>query len=328
MNTRTMALQKMNSDLPVIIVAGPTASGKSALGADIAAHFGGTVINADSMQVYRELPILSAAPNSETRERVPHRLFGVIGASQPYSAGHWRSRALDEIEAARNQGRLPVVAGGTGLYLRSLMTGLARIPPVPDGIRVAVRDRLAVGGAAALHKELARRDPAIAEKLSPGDGQRIARALEVLEATGRSIGDWHGSTDEMGTKSENLRFFTILMMPPREALYAACDSRFEDMLAAGAAGEAGRLAEAGLDPTVPAMKALGLRELLLFNAGEISLEEACLQGQQATRRYAKRQMTWFRHQMTPDFLAEEKYSESLASKIFSYISNNVLTSRG
>lgn len=323
-----MPQQPKLRDRPVIVVAGPTAGGKSALAADIAAHFGGTVINADSMQIYRELPILSAAPGADVRARVPHRLYGVIPASEACSAGRWRTLALAEIEAARSKGSLPVVTGGTGLYLRALVTGLARIPPVPEAVRDAVRHRLDEDGAAALHDELARRDPAVAARLSPGDGQRIARALEVLDATGRSLGDWHGGQAEDNGAGVGPGFLTILMMPPRDELYAACDRRFEAMIAAGAVDEARRLGEAGLDPALPAMKAVGLRELLRHIGGEITLDEACRLGQQGTRRYAKRQMTWFRHQMTPDFLAPEKYSKSLVARIFSYISNNMLTSLG
>ena len=309
----------------VVVVAGPTASGKSALALDIAEAFRGTVINADSMQVYRELPILTAAPDRARQARVPHRLYGVIPVGEACSAGRWRGLALAEIAAARAAGRLPVVVGGSGLYLRALMTGLARIPPVPAALRGALRARLERCGAAALHAELAVRDPVMAARLGPGDGQRIARALEVLEATGRSLADWQRPRSGPGGAPE-LRFLTLLLMPPRESLYAACDARFKAMVAGGAVAEARALGTAGLDARLPAMKAVGLRELLRHAAGDITREEAVRLGQQATRRYAKRQMTWFRHQMTPDHIISEQYSETFKPKIFSYISKFLLTS--
>ena len=309
----------------VVVVAGPTASGKSALALEIAEAFRGTVINADSMQVYRELPILTAAPDRAARARVPHRLFGVIPAREGCSAGHWRGLAVAEIAAANDAGRLAVVVGGTGLYLRVLLTGLARIPPVPNGLRRAVRGRLGRDGAAALHAELAARDPVMAARLTPGDGQRVARAIEVLEATGRSLADWQRPRPGPGA-ADRLRFLTLLLMPPRAALYAACDARFEAMIAHGALDEARALGAGGLDPALPAMKAVGLRELLRHGAGEITLEEASRLGRQATRRYAKRQITWFRNQMIPDHTIGAQYSETIKPKIFSYISNFLLTS--
>ena len=318
-------LKPQHPPVNVVVVAGPTASGKSALALDIAEAFRGTVINADSMQVYRELPILTAAPDRTARARAPHRLYGVIAADEGCSAGHWRGLAVAEIDAAADAGRLAVVVGGTGLYLRALMTGLARIPPVPKAVRGAVRDRLGRDGAAALHGELAMRDPVMAARLGPGDGQRIARAIEVLDATGRSLAEWQRPRPGPGA-ADRLRFLTVLLLPPRAALYAACDARLEAMIAHGAVDEARALGASGLDPRLPAMKAVGLRELLHYGAGEITLEEALRLGRQATRRYAKRQMTWFRNQMTPDHTIDAQYSESIRPEIFSYISNFLLTS--
>lgn len=314
----------------MVIVAGPTACGKSALALALAEEFGGALINADSMQIYRELPILTACPGADARARAPHRLYGVLAASEACSVGSWRAMALAEIIDAHGKGRLPVVVGGSGLYLRALVTGLARIPPIPPAIRAATRDRLDRDGPEALHRELAARDAAMAARLSPRDGQRLARALEVLAATGRSLAEWQRPlpADADAAGAAPLSFLSLLLNPPREAIYAACDHRFEAMVAEGALDEAASLARQGLDPALPAMKAVGLRELLGHLSGETTLAEAVRLGQQATRRYAKRQITWFRHQMTPDHTEVEKYSERLTAKIFPLISKFLLTSSG
>jgi tRNA dimethylallyltransferase len=312
---------------PVIVVAGPTACGKSALALAIAEEFGGTLINADSMQVYRDLSILTAAPGPGAVARAPHRLYGILPAAETCSAGRWRRLAIAEIGAAHDAGRLPIVVGGTGLYLRALITGLARIPPVPQPVRDAVRRRLEEDGPEALHGALAARDPVMAARLSPGDGQRVARAWEVLEATGRSLAAWQRPASQ-ADDGPGRAFLSIVLTPPRDVIYAACDARFKAMLAAGALDEASALSAQGLDPGLPLMKAVGLRELLRHLSGEISLAEACRLGQQATRRYAKRQLTWIRHQMTPDHLIGEKYSERLTPRIFPYISKFLLTSGG
>jgi tRNA dimethylallyltransferase len=309
---------------PVVVVAGPTASGKSRLALDIAIEFRGTVINADSMQIYRGLAVLSAAPNDGTRARAPHRLYGVLDPAEPCSAGRWRAMAVAEIGAAAAESRLPVVVGGTGLYLRALIDGIARIPPIPAAVRRAVRERLAAVGAAALHAELALRDPATASRLEPADGQRIARALEVLDATGMPLSAWIGGEREQTGGA--FRFHVILLMPPRDALNAAIDARFKAMLASGALDEVRSLVQCGLDPALPAMKALGVPELLRLVEGRTSLEEAERCGQQATRRYAKRQATWFRHQLAADQLISAQYSERCRSEIFSQISSFLLTS--
>ena len=310
----------------MIVIAGPTASGKSRLAAAVAETFGGTVINADSMQVYRELKVLTARPTADDMARVPHRLFGVLSAAESCSVGRWRDLALAEIARARRAGRLPVIVGGTGLYLRVLMTGLTRLPPVPAAVRAAARRRLDRIGAPALHAELGRRDPVMAARLAPGDGQRVARAWEVLEATGRSLAEWLREPGP-GAPPETA-FLTLLMMPPRDALYAACDDRFDGMMRGGALEEARSFAALGLDPDLPAARAVGLRPLLRHIAGDITLDEAQLLGRRDTRRYAKRQMTWFRHQLAPDAVFTEKFSESIEPKIFPFISEFLLTQGG
>jgi tRNA dimethylallyltransferase len=285
------------------------------------------VINADSMQVYRGLEVLSAAPDAATRARAPHRLYGVLDPAELCSAGGWRDMATAELKRAHGAGLLPVVVGGTGLYLRSLTAGIARMPPVPREVRERVRARMAAEGSRALHAELQRRDPETAARLEPGDRQRIARALEILEATGKPLAAWQRGGDA-AHETDGLRFFIVLLMPPRETLYADCDRRFAEMASSGALDEVRRLGERHLDPDLPAMKALGVPDLLRHLAGEISLEEACRQGQQATRRYVKRQVTWFRHQIVADYVLKTKYTENLKDEIFSEISRFLLTYPG
>jgi tRNA dimethylallyltransferase len=269
--------------------------------------FGGTIINADALQLYRDLPILTAWPDPEARARVPHRLYGILDASERGSAGRWREAALDEIAASHNAGRLPIVVGGTGLYLRALRDGLAATPPIPPEIRAEAAALYAELGGERFRGLLAGLDPEMASRLPPGDRQRLIRAFEVVRATGTPIGTWQ----RRETGKVPYRFASILLMPPREALYAACDARFLQMIEAGGLTEAAALAARGLSPDLPAMKGVGVPELLRHLRGEISLGEAIALAQRQTRRYAKRQMTWFRHQMAVDCLLGEQYSESL-----------------
>lgn len=285
----------------VLVIAGPTASGKSHLALDLAAARRGTVINADSMQVYRELRILTARPGTAEMERAPHRLYGILSAAEACSAARWRALTVAAIEEARGEGRLPILVGGTGLYLKALFEGLAEMPPIPSAVRDAARARHRKLGGEAFRAELARRDPDSAARLATGDTQRLIRAWEVLEATGRPLPVWQkaGTAKKMG-----YTYRTILVMPPRDALYAACDARFDAMVAAGALDEVRALMALGLDPTLPAMKSLGVRELAQHLAGEWTLEQAAEKARQATRNYAKRQTTWFRHQLVPDLVLE------------------------
>ncbi|HYC01733.1 MAG TPA: tRNA (adenosine(37)-N6)-dimethylallyltransferase MiaA [Azospirillaceae bacterium] len=278
----------------MLVIGGPTASGKSGLALALAERLGGTVINADSMQVYAELRIVTARPGPGDEARAPHRLYGVVPASVRMSAARWRELALAEIAAAQASGRLPVVVGGTGLYLRALMEGLSDIPPIPEDVRAAAKDLHARLGGEAFHAELSRRDPAGAAKLFPGDTQRLVRAWEVIEATGRTLGDWQAAGRET---APDLDFHTLVVEPPRDRLYAACDARFLIMLEQGALEEVRMLATQGLDEDLPVMKALGVPELLAHLRGQATLAEATARAQQLTRNYAKRQTTWFRHQM-------------------------------
>ncbi len=275
----------------VVVVGGPSGGGKSALALALAERLDGVVINADAMQVYRELRILTARPTPADEARAPHRLYGVLPAAEACSAARWRAMALVEIAAAGD--RTPIVVGGTGLYLGALMTGLAPVPEIPRRVRAAARARHRTLGGARLHAELAGRDRDMAARLDPGDGQRLMRAWEVVEATGRSLAAWQAEAEG---PPANLSFQPILVAPPRAALYAACDARFCAMIEAGAVEEVRALEALGLAADQPAMKALGVPELGRYIAGEIALASAVAQAQQATRHYAKRQLTWFRRQ--------------------------------
>jgi tRNA dimethylallyltransferase len=281
-----------------VLIAGPTASGKSALALDLAQKTGGIVINADSMQVYRDLRIITARPTEEEEARVPHRLYGHVDAAINFSAGAFIADAAKALAEARTQGRLPIFVGGSGLYFRALTRGLSAIPPIPAEVRESVRARLERGGVEALHAELAKRDPVSAARLKPRDRTRIARALEVIEATGRALPDWHHEgLPPLLPRSE---FSALFLAPEREALYAGIDARFDAMLASGAIEEVAALAARRLDPLLPAMKAHGVPILIRHVRGEVTREAAAEFGRTETRQYAKRQFTWFRHQL-PEF---------------------------
>ncbi|MFZ0844424.1 MAG: tRNA (adenosine(37)-N6)-dimethylallyltransferase MiaA [Pseudolabrys sp.] len=306
----------------LIIVGGPTGSGKSALALDLAAQFSGTVINADSMQVYAGLPILTSCPSVADEQIAPHRLFGILPPSESCSAGRWQSLARQACAEAWGANRIPIVVGGTGLYLRALTEGLSPIPPVPDQVRETARALLDEFGAPSLHAKLAARDPAMGAKLRPSDSQRIVRAWEVLEATGRSLADWQRETPEGGVEANR---FAIFIAPPRAELYAACDARFVSMIGRGALDEVRALLALRLDPKSPAMKILGVPELASHLFGAMSLADAIVQAQAATRQYAKRQFTWFRHQYAHEHVLNAQYSERYRNDIFTKIREILLT---
>ena len=281
-----------------VLIAGPTASGKSALALELAQKTGGVIINADSMQVYRDLRIITARPTAEEEALVPHHLYGHVDAAVNFSAGAWVVDAAKVLSELRAQRRLPIFVGGSGLYFKALTRGLSALPPIPPEVRESVRARLQCDGVEALHAELARRDPAAGERLKPRDRTRIARALEVIEATGRSLSDWH--RDGLPPLLPPGTFSALFLDPDREPLYARIDARFEAMLKSGALEEVERLAQRKLDPLLPAMKAHGVPALIAHLNGEIILEDAATIGRADTRHYAKRQFTWFRHQL-PEF---------------------------
>jgi tRNA dimethylallyltransferase len=297
-----------------VLIAGPTASGKSALALELAHRTGGVVINADSMQVYRDLRVLTARPTLDEEARAPHRLYGHVDAAVNFSAGSWVADAAKVLEEARAQHRLPIFAGGSGLYFKALTRGLSAVPPIPAEIRESVRARLQRDGVEALHAELARRDPVSAERLNPRDRSRIARALEVVEATSRSLTSWH--RDGLPPLLPQAQFRALFLEPDRDQLYSRIDARFEAMLQAGALREVAALASRKLDSHLPAMKAHGVPALIRHLQGEISLDEAAEIGRADTRHYAKRQFTWFRHQL-PEFewVKPEAAREWLEAKV-------------
>lgn len=281
-----------------MLIAGPTASGKSAFALELAQKTGGVVINTDSMQVYRDLRIITARPTPDEEACAPHRLYGHVDAAVNFSAGAWVADAAKVLAEVRAENRLPIFTGGSGLYFRALTRGLSAVPPISAEVREGVRARLERDGVEALHAELARRDSVAAERLKPRDRTRVARALEVVEATGRSLTDWH--RDGLPPLLPPSEFSALFLAPEREHLYARIDTRFDAMLSAGALEEVAALAARKLDPMLPAMKAHGVPALIRHFNGEITREEAAEIGRADTRHYAKRQFTWFRHQL-PEF---------------------------
>jgi tRNA dimethylallyltransferase len=296
---KTHYVNPVSSSDKIVLIAGPTASGKSALAMTLAEKRGGVVINADSMQVYRDLRVITARPSVEDERRVPHRLFGHIDAAENYSVGRWCEEAAAALAVTARTAQTAIVVGGTGLYFSALTRGLAAVPPIPPEIRDEVRARLLSDGAAALHAELKWRDPAAAARLMPGDRARITRALEVVLATGRSLIDWHETNKPPGLDAA--RAAKIFLMPERDELLRRIDARFDAMMAAGALDEVRTLAARRLDPALPAMKAHGVPWLIRHLAGELTLDQAVAEAKRDTRQYTKRQATWFRNQL-PDFV--------------------------
>jgi tRNA dimethylallyltransferase len=295
-----------------LLIAGPTASGKSALALAVAQRHDGVIINTDSMQVYRDLRVLTARPTPDEEALAPHRLYGTVDAAINFSAGAWVAEAAAVLAEVRAQGRLPIFTGGSGLYFKALTRGLSDVPAIAPEVRDDVRARLERDGPEVLHGALALRDPVSAERLHRNDRTRIARALEVVEATGRSLTDWH--RDALPPLLPEGSFTALFLTPERDELYARIDARFDVMLRAGAMDEVAALAARGLDPLLPAMKAHGVPALIRYLAGELSLEEAAVIGRADTRHYAKRQFTWFRHQL-PEF--EWMTSEAVRARLFS-----------
>lgn len=285
---------------PLVLIAGPTASGKSALALDLAGRVDVSIVNADSSQVYRDLRILSARPDEVDMSRAPHRLFGYIDGAQACSAARWAADARAEIDLAHQAGRLPVLVGGTGLYLRTLINGIAPIPDIDPDVRAAVRG-MAVDAA---HIALKREDPQSAARLAPADTVRVQRALEVVRSTGHPLVHWHQRrTGGIGTQME-LR--PLILTPPREWLIQRSDARFFGMIESGAVDEVERLLLRRLDPELPVMRAIGVREISAWLHGEMTRPEMVEAGRLATRQYAKRQYTWFRNQSPMDWPRNEE----------------------
>jgi tRNA dimethylallyltransferase len=264
---------------------------------------------------------LTARPDATAESRAPHRLYGFLDAAERGTVGGWRARALDEIATSTGAGRLPILVGGTGLYLRAIENGLAPVPKIPEAVRQEALELHRLLGGVGFREQLARLDPAGAERLFPGDGQRLVRAYEVVRATGMPLSAWQRRPHP----SSPYHYSTILVMPPREKLYAACDARFVRMIESDALEEVAALAHRSLDPALPAMKAVGVPELLRYLHGEMRLEAAVAAGQRATRQYAKRQMTWFRHQTVPDLTLAEQFSQDLLRPSLQFVRESVLT---
>lgn len=301
-----------------ILIAGPTASGKSALALDLAERKGGVIVNTDSMQGYSVLDVLTARPTAAELARVPHYLYGHVDPSTAYSTGAWLRDVMKLIDEGTLSGRSVIFVGGTGLYFRALAQGISEMPDIPQPIRDRWRYELREQGAAKLHRILLREDSAAGMMLKPTDGQRIVRALEVLDASGRSILEWQAARGRPLIDRDSARFFVI--EPDRAALVEQIEARFDRMLEKGAVDEVKQLTSLGIDPDLPAMKAIGVRELQAAMAGELSLPEAIERAKIATRQYAKRQATWFRHQLGPEWLrlrpddrVESTISDTLSS---------------
>ncbi|WP_084698075.1 tRNA (adenosine(37)-N6)-dimethylallyltransferase MiaA [Muricoccus aerilatus] len=313
-------------DPPALLIAGPTASGKSALALRLARRLGGVVINADSMQVYRELRVLTARPAPEEEEAVPHALYGVHPAASAASVAWWREEAVAAMARAREEGRVPILCGGTGLYFSALTKGLSAIPPIPAAVREEARVLLEQEGAPALHARLLAEDPRSAVRLRPGDSQRLARAWEVWRATGRGIAEWQAEAPSTGPAPYAFR--AIRLDPPREILRAAIAARWEAMMQDGAVEEIQSLLALGLDPVLPAMRAHGVPEISAMLAGRITVAEAGRRACLAIGQYTKRQATWFRHHELAPCPAhiinarishQAQFSESRIDEILSFL---------
>jgi tRNA dimethylallyltransferase len=272
------------------VIAGSTASGKSGLALALAEQTGGVIVNADSAQIYSDLRVLSAAPTADELRSVDHRLYGVQDGALPCSAAEWAQMARREIEKIHRDGPIPILVGGTGLYLRTLLDGIAPVPAIDPEVRERVRNVPVDEN----RSKLAALDPESAARLKPADTARINRALEVILSSGRTLGEWQ--KDREGGIGEEVELRPIILLPPRKWLYARCDERFARMIDAGAVSEVEALMARKLNPNLPVMRAIGVREISAYLQGEISLDEAIAAGSQATRRYAKRQYTWFAHQ--------------------------------
>jgi len=288
-------MENLLSAMNAILITGPTASGKSALAVEFAKQHNGVVVNADSMQVYDTLCVLTARPSDEDMQGVPHYLYGHVPANLAYSTGAWLRDVTELLPRLHADGRKPIFVGGTGLYFKALTGGLSDMPAIPEEVRNRLRSRLQEEGRDELYRQLRERDPLVAESLRPQDGQRIVRALEVLEATGRSIADFQAQTGPVIVDPSTSR--KIVVVPDRAILHQRINGRFEKMLEQGAEDEVKTLLSLSLPPDMPVMKAIGVSQIAAMLRGELSRDEVLERGAAATRQYAKRQMTWFRNQM-------------------------------
>jgi tRNA dimethylallyltransferase len=290
-----------------IVICGPTASGKSALAMKLANELNGEIINADSMQVYNELKILTSRPSTNDTENIPHNLFGIRKMVEPFSLNIWIKLAKQSISQIIDRGRIPIACGGTGMYIHYLSKRLSKIPEIPNTVRLQAREKLKVLGNENFSKELIKLDPLLGNKIPIGDSQRLTRAWEVMKATGQSLATWNMEPDQ----PTGLSLYHVLLIPDREILYRICDQRFLGFMDQGAVAEAETIKNMNLDPSLPAMKALGLSQIIKYLDGEMYLDDAIKHAQQKTRNYAKRQMTWFRNQLEPNFSYTKPYDGSI-----------------
>lgn len=303
------------SDKPALILSGPTASGKSALAIAVAQETGGVILNADASQIYADLRLLTARPDEADLAAAPHRLYGVLPAADPCDAQRWRGLAEAELAAAAEAGRLPIIVGGTGLYLRALTEGFSDMPPVPPELRATATLRRQAIGPEAFHAEVAGFDPAAAARLPPGDTQRLIRAWEVFQASGIALSTWMARP--RSGPPPGWRFIPVVVEPPRPLLHERINRRFDLMMAGGALAEAQSVAH--LDPALPLMKALGVPELLAHLRGEMPLAAAVEAAKASSRQYAKRQSTWFRHQLTGAEKVDPQESVTALRKIITLL---------
>ena len=300
-----------------VMIAGPTAAGKSGLAMALAEYLGGVVINADSMQLYRDLRILTARPEADDEARVPHQLYGVVDGAERASVARWLALAGEAVAAARQDGRIPIIIGGTGMYLKAALDGIAAIPEVGQVILDNCMATLSSQGGAAFRAALAKEDPVTAARLFDGDSQRLVRAMGVVRATGRPISEWQQDPHQGALVGQAV---TIAVTPSREAVYEAIDARFAMMMDSGAVEEVAALAARGLDPVLPVMKAIGVREIMALQQGQLDRARAIELASRDSRHYAKRQFTWLRNNYNAQYVIESKFSERNLAEIFSILS--------
>ncbi|MEC8539356.1 MAG: tRNA (adenosine(37)-N6)-dimethylallyltransferase MiaA [Pseudomonadota bacterium] len=305
------------ADGTFLMICGPTAAGKSGLALALAERYGGVIINADSMQLYADLRVLTARPDVSEEARVPHRLYGVLDGAERASVASWLTMATREIETARDAGRLPILTGGTGLYFHAAMKGLAPVPDVPPDIHAECIAEYAERGGEAFRRDLLELDPVLGSQLHDGDSQRLVRAMGVVRASGRALSAWQADPHEGAIAGRPVR---VAMMPPREELYEKINTRFSAMMEGGARSEVSTLAARGLAPSLPVMKAIGVREIIALQAGDIDEARAVELASRDSRRYAKRQMTWIRNNFHAEMILEKKFSERKMTEIFSILS--------
>ncbi|MEC7148391.1 MAG: tRNA (adenosine(37)-N6)-dimethylallyltransferase MiaA [Pseudomonadota bacterium] len=304
--------------MKAVIICGPTGAGKSSLALNLAEKFEGVIINADSVQIYREIKILSGRPTSDDYRKAPHRLYGIMSIFKPCTLGIWRKMALETIKECELSGRLPIICGGTGLYIKFLLNELSAIPEISPSIKLEAREKLKELGNENFRELLSKNDPASASRIKSGDTNRLLRAWEVFTATTKPLSYWHKKSRKAGSQH---KFFKVCLMPERKALYSICDQRFLEFVEQGAVEEARAFDFITASPELPASKTLGLLELIKYTKGELELSDAVEQAQRATRRYAKRQLTWFRHQLDEDFLIQNLSCSKTVSDCFKKIVN-------